>query len=288
MDWFHCCRCFRQDGARFAITNCGHILCEGCGGSGPCPVCDTACRYLPISDQMRPEEKVFFKNPVALALKHLAHITQVWRFQTAQAQLLVDLHRDRTRRVQAELDKAREELGERRRELESLRRENEELRRMQVAPKAPLPLPWPPNCPPKPSCSFFHPQNSLPSPSSHCHPLPHHCHTPTVPPKSPHTALPRLALEKPQQHPPSLPHTFSHPPAPPAAQQSSGQPLGPTGAPPVPQHPRMAGWRSLQKFRDLQCRAPVGWDKRGLCSAAGEGRALPVGSQPTAIKDRDL
>ncbi|XP_074386996.1 E3 ubiquitin-protein ligase RNF212B isoform X5 [Zonotrichia albicollis] len=134
MDWFHCCRCFRQDGARFAITNCGHILCEGCGGSGPCPVCDTACRYLPISDQMRPEEKVFFKNPVALALKHLAHITQVWRFQTAQAQLLVDLHRDRTRRVQAELDKAREELGERRRELESLRRENEELRRMQLSP----------------------------------------------------------------------------------------------------------------------------------------------------------
>lgn len=34
MDWFHCSRCFRQDGARFAITNCGHILCEGCGGSG--------------------------------------------------------------------------------------------------------------------------------------------------------------------------------------------------------------------------------------------------------------
>ncbi|XP_071275256.1 E3 ubiquitin-protein ligase RNF212B [Agelaius tricolor] len=134
MDWFHCSRCFRQDGARFAITNCGHILCEGCGGSGPCPVCGTACCYLPISDQMRPEEKVFFKNPVDLALKHLAHITQVWQFQMAQAQLLVDLHADRTRRVQAELDKAREEQGERRRELESLRRENEELRRMQLSP----------------------------------------------------------------------------------------------------------------------------------------------------------
>ncbi|XP_050840181.1 RING finger protein 212B isoform X1 [Serinus canaria] len=134
MDWFHCCRCFRQEGARFAITNCGHILCEGCGGTGPCPVCGTACRYLPISDQMSPQEKVFFKNPVALALKHLDNITRVWRFQTSQAQLRVDLHRDRTRRVQAELDKAREELGERRRELESLRRENEELRRMQLSP----------------------------------------------------------------------------------------------------------------------------------------------------------
>ncbi|TRZ09341.1 hypothetical protein HGM15179_017766 [Zosterops borbonicus] len=115
MDWFHCSRCFRQDGARFAITTCGHILCEGCGGTGPCPVCTTACRYLPLSQQMRPEEKIFFKSPVALAQKHLAHISQVWHFQMTQAQLLVDLHRDRAQRVQAELEKAREELGERRR-----------------------------------------------------------------------------------------------------------------------------------------------------------------------------
>ncbi|XP_030115414.4 E3 ubiquitin-protein ligase RNF212B isoform X1 [Taeniopygia guttata] len=133
MDWFHCSRCFRQDGARFAITNCGHILCEGCGGTDPCPVCGAACRYLPLSEQMRPQEKVFFKNPAAIALKHLDQITQVWRFQTAQVQLLLDLHRDRAQRAQAQLDKAREELRERTRELESLRRENEELRRMQIS-----------------------------------------------------------------------------------------------------------------------------------------------------------
>uniref|UniRef100_A0A674HRC6 RING-type domain-containing protein n=1 Tax=Taeniopygia guttata TaxID=59729 RepID=A0A674HRC6_TAEGU len=133
MDWFHCSRCFRQDGARFAITNCGHILCEGCGGTDPCPVCGAACRYLPLSEQMRPQEKVFFKNPAAIALKHLDQITQVWRFQTAQVQLLLDLHRDRAQRAQAELEKAREELRERTRELESLRRENEELRRMQIS-----------------------------------------------------------------------------------------------------------------------------------------------------------
>ncbi|XP_031363099.1 E3 ubiquitin-protein ligase RNF212B [Lonchura striata] len=134
MDWFHCSRCFRQDGTQFAITNCSHILCEGCGSTGPCPVCGTACRYLPVSEQMRPQDKVFFKNPVATALKHLAHITQVWRFQTAQAQILLDLHQDKARRAQAEMEKAREELRERTRELESLRRENEELRRMQLSP----------------------------------------------------------------------------------------------------------------------------------------------------------
>lgn len=96
---------------------------------------------------MRPQEKVFFKSPVAIALKRLAHVTQVrrtqvtgdevpplsptpragewdkgvthvpqvWRFQLAQAQLLLDSHRDRARWAQAELEKAREELGERRR-----------------------------------------------------------------------------------------------------------------------------------------------------------------------------
>uniref|UniRef100_A0A8D2PTF0 RING-type domain-containing protein n=1 Tax=Zosterops lateralis melanops TaxID=1220523 RepID=A0A8D2PTF0_ZOSLA len=194
MDWFHCSRCFRQDGARFAITTCGHILCEGCGGTGPCPVCTTACRYLPLSQQMRPEEKVFFKSPVALAQKHLAHISQVWHFQMTQAQLLVDLHRDRAQRVQAELEK-----------LESLRQENAELHRMQVVPKVPLPFPWPPNCLPKPPCPFpfsqTAPQIPLPLPLPPNFPL-----FPNWPPNLP-TALPQLALEQPQQHPPSLPYT---------------------------------------------------------------------------------
>ncbi|XP_015471408.1 RING finger protein 212B isoform X2 [Parus major] len=168
MDWFHCARCFRQDGTQFTITSCGHILCEGCGGTGPCPVCATACRYLPLSQQMRPEVKVFFKNPVAIALKHLAHVMQVWQFQKAQAQLLVDLHRDKSQQMQAELEKAREELRETRRELESLRQENAELRRIQVTPKVLLSLPWPPKMPPKvplplPSPPDYPPQTSLPA-----------------------------------------------------------------------------------------------------------------------------
>ncbi|XP_014748596.1 PREDICTED: RING finger protein 212B [Sturnus vulgaris] len=134
MDWFHCWCCFRQEGARFAITTCGHILCEDCGGTGPCPVCATACHYLPLSQQMHPEVKVFFKNPADLALKHLAHITKVCQFQLGQAQLKVDTHRDRAWRARAELEKAREELGEMSREVESFRRENAELRRMQLSP----------------------------------------------------------------------------------------------------------------------------------------------------------
>ncbi|KAF4805302.1 ring finger protein 212B [Turdus rufiventris] len=134
MDWFHCWRCFRQEGAQFAVTTCGHILCEDCGGTGPCPVCTTACHYLSLSQQMRPDMKIFFKNPAELAHKHLAHITkvrrtqvmgdevpplsptprspQVCQFQLAQAQLKADAHQDRARQAQAKLEKVVKEMGE--------------------------------------------------------------------------------------------------------------------------------------------------------------------------------
>ncbi|XP_015471411.1 RING finger protein 212B isoform X6 [Parus major] len=224
MDWFHCARCFRQDGTQFTITSCGHILCEGCGGTGPCPVCATACRYLPLSQQMRPEVKVFFKNPVAIALKHLAHVMQVWQFQKAQAQLLVDLHRDKSQQMQAELEKAREELRETRRELESLRQENAELRRIQLSPG------W-----------RWSSRSSTPRPS------PTQSVTPQPRRQLSSQVVSRLApLEPPRSH--STP-----------------------------------GWQAGVAYRDS--RTPLA-SNVGLCSEAGEGRALPVGQQSTTIKDK--
>ncbi|XP_041259854.1 uncharacterized protein LOC121335604 isoform X2 [Onychostruthus taczanowskii] len=230
---------------------------------------------------MRPQEKIFFKNPVALALKHLAHITQVrrtqvmgdeapplspapqaggyeevthvpqvWRFQTAQTQLLLDLHRDRTRRVQAELEEAREELGERRRELESLRRENEELRRMQLSPG------W-----------RWSSRSSTPRLS------PTHSVTPQPRRQLSSQVVSRLA-----------------PLEPPQSRSTPGWQVRPH---PKWGHPKIGGF---PKWFALPPQAGVAYRNSGtslassvgLCSAAGEGRVLPVGSQPTAIKDRDL
>ncbi|NXG70181.1 R212B protein, partial [Baryphthengus martii] len=57
---FHCNRCFRQEGTGFAVTSCGHVLCASCGGAGPCPVCSTGCRYLPVSDKV---PNPFFFSP---------------------------------------------------------------------------------------------------------------------------------------------------------------------------------------------------------------------------------
>ncbi|KAM9584679.1 E3 ubiquitin-protein ligase RNF212B isoform 5-T5 [Morphnus guianensis] len=128
--------------------------------TGPCPVCAADCRYLPISDKMRPQEKLFFKSPADIALKHLTHISQVrrrrrmedspphtrhgaspttsapqvWRFQQAQSDLLLASHKEAARRARAALQDVRHVLDTRNRELEALRRENGELRRAQLSP----------------------------------------------------------------------------------------------------------------------------------------------------------
>ncbi|KQK81388.1 proteasome subunit beta type-5-like protein [Amazona aestiva] len=78
---------------------------------------------------MRPQEKLLFKSPAAIALQHLASITQVWRFQRAQAELMLASHRHAARRHRAAMEEAKRELSVKERELESLRRENTELRR---------------------------------------------------------------------------------------------------------------------------------------------------------------
>ncbi|XP_064359384.1 RING finger protein 212B [Dromaius novaehollandiae] len=115
MDWFHCNRCFCQEGARFSVTSCGHILCRQCAGTDKCPVCGAACRHLPVSEEMQPREQLFFRSPAAVALKHLAHVSQAWRFQRAQADLLLSHHRAEARRAQAALRDARQALAARHR-----------------------------------------------------------------------------------------------------------------------------------------------------------------------------
>ncbi|XP_068777920.1 RING finger protein 212B isoform X2 [Struthio camelus] len=127
-DWFHCNRCFRQEGAQFSVTSCGHVLCRQCAGAGKCPVCGAACKSLRLSDEMRPQEKLFFESPAAVALKRLARVSQAWRFQRAQTDLLLAFREDEARRARAALQETRQALAARHRELEALRRENGELR----------------------------------------------------------------------------------------------------------------------------------------------------------------
>ncbi|XP_067109067.1 RING finger protein 212B-like [Osmerus mordax] len=89
MDWFHCNNCFRRQGVHFAVSSCGHISCEGCINPNRCTICGASCNYLPISDQMKTQEQVFFKDPVKLIQSRLEHIAQIALFQRRQKESVI-------------------------------------------------------------------------------------------------------------------------------------------------------------------------------------------------------
>nr|XP_043888984.1 RING finger protein 212B-like isoform X2 [Solea senegalensis] len=140
MDWFHCNKCFTRRGASFAVTSCGHICCESCITSKQCSVCGSDCRYLPITDKMKPQEKVFFKDPVKLMESRLAHILQIALFQQKQMERIamhlkhksVELERrlkEVTEQGDRQLSELERENGVLKKQLLELKRENAKLKK---------------------------------------------------------------------------------------------------------------------------------------------------------------
>nr|XP_036873204.1 RING finger protein 212B isoform X3 [Manis javanica] len=129
MDWFHCNWCFRKDGAHFFVTSCGHIFCKKCVTLEKCAVCGIACKHLALSDNLKPQEKMYFKNPVETALQYFSHISQVWSFQKKQTDLLIAFHKHRITKLEAAVQEALQTVTRRDKELSVLRKENEELKK---------------------------------------------------------------------------------------------------------------------------------------------------------------
>ncbi|KAM5235506.1 E3 ubiquitin-protein ligase RNF212B [Ctenodactylus gundi] len=129
MDWFHCNQCFRKDGAHFFVTSCGHIFCKKCVTLEKCTVCGTPCKHLALSDNLKPQEKMFFKSPVETALQYFSHISQVWSFQKKQTDLLITFYKDRVTKLEATVQAAQQAVASRDKELTVLRKENEELKK---------------------------------------------------------------------------------------------------------------------------------------------------------------
>ncbi|KAL1780973.1 RING finger protein 212B [Sigmodon hispidus] len=129
MDWFHCNQCFRRDGAHFFVTSCGHIFCKKCMTLEKCAVCGSHCKHLALNDNLKPQEKKFFKSPVDTALQCFSHISQVWCFQKKQTDLLIAFYKDRIRKLETVVKEAQQTVTNQNKELSVLRKENGELKK---------------------------------------------------------------------------------------------------------------------------------------------------------------
>ncbi|XP_027424944.1 RING finger protein 212B isoform X1 [Zalophus californianus] len=129
MDWFHCNQCFRKDGDHFFVTSCGHIFCKKCVTLEKCAVCGTACKHLALSDNLKPQEKIYFKSPVETALQYFSHISQVWSFQKKQTDLLIAFYKHRITKLEAAMQEAQQTVTNQEIELSVLKKENGELKK---------------------------------------------------------------------------------------------------------------------------------------------------------------
>uniref|UniRef100_A0A4W5JXV2 Si:ch211-10e2.1 n=1 Tax=Hucho hucho TaxID=62062 RepID=A0A4W5JXV2_9TELE len=128
MDWFHCNNCFRREGQNFAVSSCGHICCEGCINPNKkhCTVCGASCNYLAISDQMKPQEQVFFKDPVKLIQSRLEHIAQIALFQRRQKERVIVYFKNKSMELERRLKDVTDQCY---RQVLVLKRENAELKK---------------------------------------------------------------------------------------------------------------------------------------------------------------
>ncbi|KAM4706992.1 E3 ubiquitin-protein ligase RNF212B [Discoglossus pictus] len=128
MDWFHCNVCFLRQDATFYITSCGHILCQACITRDYCSVCRTACKYLALSENLKPQEKIYFRGLKETAQKYFDHIAQVWSFQKQQNNLLLAFYKHHINKTQNALQEALQKIDNQEREMKAMKKDNEELR----------------------------------------------------------------------------------------------------------------------------------------------------------------
>uniref|UniRef100_UPI0037E8FF74 E3 ubiquitin-protein ligase RNF212B-like n=1 Tax=Semicossyphus pulcher TaxID=241346 RepID=UPI0037E8FF74 len=126
MDWFHCNQCFTRRGSKFAVSSCGHICCETCIKSKQCSVCGASCSYLPITDEMKPQEKVFFKDPLKLIQSRLEHISQIALFQRTQMERVTTYFKHKSVELESRLKEVSEQSY---RQVSQLKRENADLKK---------------------------------------------------------------------------------------------------------------------------------------------------------------
>lgn len=126
MDWLHCNQCYTRTASKFIVTSCGHICCDKCiRSSEQCSVCRSTCSFLPITDEMKPQEKVFFKDPVKLIQSQHQYISQIARFQRQQMERAIAHFKNKSAKLEKRLNEVVEHCN---RQVTDLKRENSALR----------------------------------------------------------------------------------------------------------------------------------------------------------------
>ncbi|KAM4550908.1 E3 ubiquitin-protein ligase RNF212B-like isoform 3-T5 [Odontesthes bonariensis] len=107
-----------------------------------CSVCGASCSYLAISDEMKPQEKVFFKDPMKLIQSRLAHISQTAHFQRTQMERVTAHFKSKSsdleRRLKEVTEQSYRQLSELKRENADLKKQLSELKRETTELKKPL------------------------------------------------------------------------------------------------------------------------------------------------------
>ncbi|XP_078535140.1 putative E3 SUMO-protein ligase RNF212 isoform X2 [Lissotriton helveticus] len=128
-----CNICFTHATSRtissFALTNCGHVLCEAClrkGKKEECTVCRTRCRIICLSGQLSPDVKCFFMDVNLLCKKYSKEFAQVSDFQESHRRRCLAFYKEKI----AKLEEMNKKLSQHLEQLQSPR-SPQELSRVQ-------------------------------------------------------------------------------------------------------------------------------------------------------------
>ncbi|XP_069796841.1 E3 ubiquitin-protein ligase RNF212B-like [Narcine bancroftii] len=132
MDWFHCNKCYQKpaSGIHFSISSCQHILCHKCISRDKCSVCGSACKHLPLTDNMTAHERMYFRKPSDICKKYMEHIAQVTKFQRKQTELLLSFYKHKVSQMELTLQKAQCKIRAQEKELAALKTQMSEMKQL--------------------------------------------------------------------------------------------------------------------------------------------------------------
>ncbi|XP_054437798.1 probable E3 SUMO-protein ligase RNF212 [Pteronotus mesoamericanus] len=108
--WVLCNRCFQPPSrtARFSLTSCGHVYCDGClsrGKKDECLICKVPCRTVLLSKHTDPGLQALFLGIDSLCEKYSRETAQISEFQDRHRRRLLAFYREKAARLEESLRK---------------------------------------------------------------------------------------------------------------------------------------------------------------------------------------